>query len=286
MIREIVHIDEEKCDGCGVCVPACHEGAIRIINGKARVVAENLCDGLGACLGHCPQGAIRIEKREAEDFDERAVEEHLGRQTAPAPTTLEHAMPIAIAATPAHAHAGGGPPSPAITPGAGSRQTTHTGGGCPSQRFARLGAPATAPSSVPADSGRSASSELAQWPVQLRLLPARAPMLHRSRLLLAADCVPFALADFHSTMLRGHALAIACPKLDDTSTYLAKLTEMIAANEMTSITVAHMEVPCCMGILLMAIEARRQSGVDVPIEEVVVSTQGEVLRRRFIPARE
>lgn len=277
MIREIVMIDEEKCDGCGLCVPSCHEGAIRIIEGKARLVADNLCDGLGACLGHCPQGAIRIEKREADAFDEVAVGTHLDQAAAPKPSV---ALPVQehrpeperpAPSHPGHAHAGG----------------------CPSQRFARLGGPGESRAgSGPAKhvgpfaaaDESAGTSELTQWPVQLRLLPPRAPMFQDADLLLAADCVPFALPDFHQRLLRGHALAIACPKLDDTSSYVAKLTEIIAANRLRSITVVHMEVPCCTGILMMAMQARENSGCDIPIHDVVVSVRGEILRRREIPA--
>jgi NAD-dependent dihydropyrimidine dehydrogenase PreA subunit len=276
MQREIVLIDEEKCDGCGLCVPACHEGAIQIIAGKARLVADNLCDGLGACLGHCPQGAIRIEKREAHEFDEDAVQAHLkgtSRTRPPVGLPVQQEVEPARAAS-AHVH----------------------GGGCPSQRFARLGTPAPVRPAVshaadqPSATNRPWAaneqlqpSELAQWPVQLRLLPPRAPIFQDADLLLAADCVPFALPDFHRGLLRGRALAIACPKLDDCSTYVSKLTEIIAANKVKSITVVHMEVPCCTGILMMALQARANSGVDVPIEDVVVSVRGEIIRRRPIP---
>lgn len=262
MIREIVFIDEDKCDGCGLCVPACEEGAIRIISGKARLISDRLCDGLGACLGHCPRGAIRIEKREAAEFDEHAVHAHV---------QARHGSVV-------------DPADPAVS----------QPGGCPSQQFARLGQPAPRPScpaSGMADATESFSppnpehrSELTQWPVQLKLLPPRAPVFQDADLLLAADCVPFALADFHSRLLRGCAVAIACPKLDDTSTYLPKLTEILTANRVKSITVVHMEVPCCTGILRLAVQARAASGTDVPIEDVVVSVRGDVLRRRMMAA--
>lgn len=274
MIRDIVSIDEEKCDGCGLCVPACHEGAIRIVNGKARLSAENLCDGLGACLGHCPQDAIRVEKREADDFDEQAVAAHLHTTTQPA------AQPAA---------------RPAVRPSPGmniANMPAHAGphaGGCPSQRFARLGESATSqasepvrPAGGPDRAAAAPKSELGQWPVQLRLLPPQAPIFRNADLLLTADCAPFAMADFHS-LLRGHALAIACPKLDDTSSYVPKLTEIIAANQLRGITVVHMEVPCCTGILMMAVQARQAAGIDVPIQDITVSIRGDILQRRQVP---
>jgi len=263
MIRDIVSIDEEKCDGCGLCVPACHEGAIRIVNGKARLAADVLCDGLGACLGHCPKGAIRIEKREADKFDEQAVAAHL--------QTMNSASINRPMRTVATAH----------------HSALHAGG-CPSQRFNRLASQQTQAAQLPdsnapchgqVSGGNPQISQLSQWPVQLRLLPPRAPLFQNADLLLTADCVPFALPDFHH-ILRGHALAIACPKLDDTGSYVPKLTEIIAANHIKSITVVHMEVPCCTGILMMAMQARQAAGSDIPIEEIVVSIRGEVLYRR------
>lgn len=250
MLREIVSIDEESCNGCGLCIPACQEGAIQLIDGKARLVAENLCDGLGACLGHCPQDAIRIERREAEVFDESAVDQHLAEQTAdPAPVEARSGAPA----------------------------------GCPSARFARLGEHHTDEPVQGVDDDGELASELRQWPVQLRLLPPTAPMLRGASLLLAADCVPVAYGEFHRRMLRGRALAIACPKLDDPTGYIEKLTEMIRANNLTELEVVHMEVPCCTGLLRMAAEARRRSGCDVPLIDTVVSVEGQILSRRQVP---
>jgi len=250
MLREIVSIDEERCNGCGLCVPACQEGAIQLIDGKARLVAENLCDGLGACLGHCPQDAIRIERREAEGFDESAVQQHLADQAGD-PSPVE------------------APPGPAS--------------GCPSAGFARLGEKPMYEPAQGADDGEESVSHLRQWPVQLRLLPPTAPMLRGARLLLAADCVPVAYGGFHRRMLRGRALAIACPKLDDPTGYIEKLTEMIRANNLTELEVMHMEVPCCTGLLRMAAEARRRSGRDVPLIDTVLSVAGQILSRRQVP---
>ncbi len=266
MVREIILIDEQKCDGCGECVPACAEGAIQIIKGKARLVSDRFCDGMGACLGHCPQGALRVVRRDAEDFDEEAVIARGGQvQSQRAPGSHARPLPIAgLAADPPGGH------------------------GCPSQRFNRLAEVGTRPAQVGAayDAGAGpCQSELAQWPVQLQLLPPTAPVFRGARLLLAADCVPFALPGFHEQMLRGRALAIACPKLDNTGPYLDKLTELIRLNDLAQITVAHMEVPCCTGLLHLALTARRMAGSDVPIEEVVVSIRGEVLDRKRLPAQ-
>ena len=263
MIREIVFIDENLCNGCGDCVPSCAEGAIRIVNGKAKLVSDVLCDGLGECLGHCPQGAIRIERREAEDFAEAAVQHqvaHGGQQNRSTP----------------YVHSRSSAPNPQF----------HTG--CPSSRLAQFERPARRSDAVPSGctggSEGEAVSELTHWPVQLRLLPAAALVLNGARLLVAADCVPVAYAGFHSKLLRDHAVVIACPKLDDPDGYVEKLAEMISHNELAEITVAHMEVPCCTGILRMALAARQLAGSSIPVNDVVISVRGQVIARRQIPA--
>ncbi len=238
MIREIVKIDEEKCNGCGLCVPACAEGAIRIIDGKAKLIADNLCDGLGACLGDCPQDAITIVQREAEAFDEEAVEHHLEQQ----------------GETQA-------PPAPQ--------------GGCPSARLMSFDKKeAGADESPPV--GEKRSSELQQWPIQMHLVPPTAPFFKDAHLVVAADCAPFAYADFHKDLLKGKALAIGCPKLDDGKAYLDKLAAILHHNDIRSITVVHMEVPCCTGLIMMAKEAIAASGKNVPLETVKVGIQGDL----------
>lgn len=252
MRREIVTIDESKCDGCGLCVPACHEGAIKIVGGKAKLIADRLCDGLGACLGHCPRGAIQIETRDADAFDEAAVAAHV---------TPPSVLPQAPRAT---------QPAPAA---AGQH------GGCPGSRMMRFDRPAPQPTSAPMES----ASELTHWPVQLGLLPPTAPVLHGARLLVAADCVPVAYAGFHQKLLRGRTVMIGCPKFDDLKGYAAKLTEIIARNELEEIVVARMEVPCCTGIATAVQFAREQAAVDVPVREVVVGTRGDVVSEREIP---
>ncbi len=267
MIREIVTIDEELCDGCGMCVPSCHEGAIRIIDGKARLISENLCDGLGACLGHCPRGAIRIERREADRFDEAAVARHLGHQPAEPPAAAR--------------------PAPAACPSArlSSFPAQPPTGGCPGSRFAQFVSRGTDPNNITpfADKTGAQPSALTHWPVQLHLLPPGAPVLRGAKLLVAADCVPVAYGGFHSEMLRGHAVVIACPKLDDTSPYVDKFTEMFTVSELAEVSVARMEVPCCSGILHMVLEGRRRSGADTPVFDIVIGTRGDLLGRREVP---
>jgi len=253
MIREVVKIDEEKCNGCGECVPSCAEGAIKIIDGKARLVADNLCDGLGACLGSCPMDAITIECREAVEFDEEAVEKHLG-----------DAQP------PKHHHhpAGGGCPSAHIqTFGHGHG---HSHGGCPSAR------PVTIEEKRGGDQAGQRPSELRQWPVQMHLVPPTAPFLKGADLLLAADCAPFAYPEFHRDILKGKVLLIGCPKLDDGQAYLQKLTAILQQNDIARLTVAHMEVPCCSGLIALARQAIAASGRNVPLETVCLGIQGNL----------
>ena len=255
MKRKIVKIDEDLCNGCGLCVPSCAEGAIQIVDGKARLIAENLCDGLGACLGDCPVDAITIEEREADEFDEVAVEEHLkeiGRGGA------QHA--VSDFAT------GGGCPSAAV-----QNFATVTGGGCPSAKAMSFSSPSQGGTTAIG----SRPSRLTQWPIQLHLVPPTAPFFQNADVVLAADCAPFAYADFQEDLLKGKALAIACPKLDDTGPYVDKLTAMITESNIRSLTVVHMEVPCCNGLISMARQAITNSGRDVPLETVCIGIKGE-----------
>ncbi|MDH3998577.1 MAG: 4Fe-4S binding protein [Desulfuromonadales bacterium] len=258
MKRQIVKIDEDKCNGCGLCVPACAEGAIQIIDGKATLLAENLCDGLGACLGDCPEDAITIEERDADEFDEVAVNDHL-KEIGRDPLPQQHA---------AAAHAGGGYPSAQVQNFAGGHAG---GGGCPS---ARVMTPAPEEQGDDAAVG-SRPSRLAQWPIQLHLVPPTAPFFQNADVVLAADCAPFAYADFQEDLLKGKALAIACPKLDDSSPYVDKLAAMITQSHIKSLTVVHMEVPCCNGLIFMAKEAIAKSGIDIPLETIRISIRGE-----------
>jgi len=232
LVRKIVNIDEEKCNGCGVCVPACAEGALQIIDGKARLIKEQYCDGLGVCLGECPQGAITIEEREVEEFNEAAVEHHLHPKE--------------------HVH-------DELPCGCSSATVT---------QFER-------PSGEEETTEISRLSMLTHWPVQLTLVPPAAPFLKGADLVLAADCVPFAYAGFHQDFLKDRALVVACPKLDNFEAHLKKLSEILRQSEPGSITVVHMEVPCCSGLTHMARQAILASGKDIPLREVTIGIKGD-----------
>jgi ferredoxin len=234
-VRKIVRIDEDKCNGCGECIPNCAEGALRIVDGKARLVSDVYCDGLGACLGVCPRDAIAVIERDADDFDLAAAEEH---QTAASRTEC----PAAV---------------------------------CPGAALVHAGIEADAPAPEP---GGSSPSRLRQWPVQLQLVPVTAPFFDGADLLLAADCVPFALADFHDRLLSGKRLLVGCPKLDDAAHYADKLAAILEQNDVKSLTVVHMEVPCCFGLVALAREAVGRSGKRIPVSDVTVTVQGEIRR--------
>jgi Fe-S-cluster-containing hydrogenase component 2 len=231
--RNIVKIDQAKCNGCGQCVTACAEGAIAIRDGKARLVSEIYCDGLGACLSHCPQGAISVEKRQAAEFDEQATHEHLAVQR--------------------KAASGMAPVCPGLM--AHSFETKPV-----------------------APQAAEAPSQLSHWPVQLKLVSPGAPCFQDADLLLVADCVPFAMADFHGRFLKGHSVAVGCPKLDDAQFYVDKLAAILSANKLRSLTVIHMEVPCCSGLTRIAREAIRRSGRALSFEDVTIGLRGDVLR--------
>jgi len=249
LTRKIVKIDQEKCNGCGECVSACVEGAIRIENGRARLVSDTYCDGLGACLGHCPKDAITIEEREAEAFDETVMQKaHAAKGPAPVSGTTPKPPPFAAA--------------PCNCPGAAQRTLQRPATACPT------GAAAEGP-----------ASELRNWPVQLGLVSPGAPYLQGADLLLVADCVPFAHGSFHQDFLRGgRPVVIACPKLDIAMPHLPKLTQILVDARPRSVTVVRMEVPCCGGLTRMAQAAVAAAGVAVPITEVTVAIQGGVIR--------
>jgi len=237
--RKIIRIDESKCDGCGECAKACHEGALAILNGKAKLVSETYCDGLGACIGECPRGAIIIEEREAAGFDEAAV----SRRQKAASLAARHAA--------AQAHAG-----------------------CPGSAMRSFAQPvAEAPG---AGAGQPPPSQLSHWPVQLRLLNPAAPFLQGAHLLLCADCVPFAVPDLHSRYLNGHAVAVSCPKLDDVAETVERLTAIFAAARLSRVTVLRMEVPCCGGLAMAALKAREAAGATTPIDLHIIGVRGGI----------
>ncbi len=246
VLRKVIEIDQERCDGCGQCVIACAEGAIEIINGKATLVSETYCDGLGACLGECPQGALKLIEREAEDFDPEAVERHLestqGWHAAEAPV-LE----------------------------AASR--------CPSQQIRVLEKAHTPPST-----SRTPVSALGHWPVQIRLIPPNAPFLRDADLLVAADCAAVAVPDFHGRFLSGRVIMIGCPKFDNLTEYVDRFAEIFTRNPIRSVTVLSMEVPCCSALLGVVRKAMEKAGIKIPLEEVVIGIRGDILETRTVAA--
>jgi NAD-dependent dihydropyrimidine dehydrogenase PreA subunit len=239
-LRNIVKIDEEKCNGCGLCVDACAEGAIKIIDGKARLVSEIYCDGLGACIGHCPEDAITIEKREAEDFDEEATKEYLAKE--------KNAQ----------------------------MQTDFVCPGMAAQQLEKKAVPENA-----AQAG-AVLSQLSQWPVQLKLVSPHAPYFAGADLLLVADCVPFAMGDFHNRFLKDHGIVVGCPKLDDVQFYIEKLTAILQANKLNSLTVIHMKVPCCSGLTYIAQQAIANSKIEMAFEDVTIDLHGNIRQTETI----
>lgn len=240
--RKIVRIDEEKCNGCGLCIPNCAEGALQIVDGKAKLMSDKFCDGLGACLGHCPQDAIIIIEREAEDFDERAVEVRLHKKKEVIPEPQPKPEPVPFM-------------------------------GCPSSMAMHFNVP---------ESKREESfaipsvSMLSQWPVQLKLVPINAPYFQNADFLVVADCVPFAYSNFHQDFLKGKVVVVGCPKLDDIQYYKEKLTEIFKTNSIKSITVPYMEVPCCFGLVKATEDAIVASGKKIPFKKVKIGIRGEI----------
>ncbi|HPH95457.1 MAG TPA: 4Fe-4S binding protein [Anaerolineaceae bacterium] len=242
MKRKIIQINEEKCNGCGLCAQACHEGAIAMMDGKARLISDTYCDGLGACLPECPTGAISMVEKEANAYDEEAVKQHLAERQPAADLQQTHQH--------------------------------HHGGGCPGSLVRSMGRHEAAVASAPETD--VPGSELSQWPVQIKLVNPRAPFLQGANLLIAADCTAYAYAHFHRDFIRGRVTLIGCPKLDDNALYAEKFAEMLAENEIKSITVVRMEVPCCGGIVQAVKNAMLSSGTIVPYNEVVINIDGSV----------
>ncbi len=234
MLRQVISIDEEKCNGCGLCAKACHEGAIAMVHGKARLIRDDFCDGLGNCLPVCPTGAITFEEREAAAFNETAVKAH------------QESL--------AGHHA--------------------SGGGCPGSRMHTFLRQETQEASTV--SAAVPQSELRQWPIQLKLVPVNAPYFQNAKLLIAADCTAFAHGNFHQAFMKNHVTLIGCPKLDSVD-YTQKLTDILTRNDIQSVKVVRMEVPCCGGLEYAVKEALKASGKFIPWQVVVLSTDGEVL---------
>ncbi|MHA1730437.1 MAG: ATP-binding protein [Promethearchaeota archaeon] len=280
VLREIIKIDEEKCTGCGACVPNCPEGALQVIDGKARLVSDLFCDGLGACIGECPEGAISVEKREAEPYDEAKVMVNIiaaGENTIRA--HLDHLRGHGELDLLARAEAALREAGVPVPPRAGVEvEAPAMACGCPSTmvRDFRGGNGATeTPSPARDDGSPRAGSELKTWPIQLHLLNPHVPFFRDADLVIAADCVGFASPNFHQDFLRGKVLVILCPKLDHgTDTYVDKLAEVFKNQSVKSVTVVHMEVPCCFGLNQIVGEALRRAGEKIPVEEVTISVKG------------
>lgn len=270
--RSIIKINEEKCNGCGLCIPNCPEGALQVIDGKARLISDLFCDGLGACIGHCPEGAIKIEEREAEPYDEPKVMENIikaGPNTIKAHLKhLKEHNETKFLAQAIEVLKNNGIKIPDL-----ENKQMKTPCSCPGTAIREV----NKDNELSETSGNSKqSSALRQWPVQLALLPPQAPFFENSHLLVASDCVPFANPTFHSKLLNGKSLVIGCPKLDDIESYKEKLTEIFKNNKIKSVTVAIMEVPCCYGMYAAVEGAVKDSGKEIPIIKETIGINGNI----------
>ena len=255
VLRKIIEIDEELCDGCGNCVPSCAEGALVVEDGKARVVKEQFCDGLGACLGECPTGALKIIEREADEFDEEAVEEYLSDQE------TGSREDTGIAAESAKEN----------------REVILTG--CPSTQIRTFEPSSTGDDSSAAPAGKS---QLSHWPVQIMLVPESAPFLKGADLLVVADCAPLAYPDFHRDFLKGKAVMMGCPKFDDVDAYIDKFAKIFRNAGVKSITSVMMEVPCCSALPNIVRKGLEKAGKQIPLEEVTISSRGQIIERKKV----
>jgi len=260
MKRKIIEIDEQKCTGCGQCITGCAEGALAIVNGKARIVRDMFCDGLGACIGHCPEDALRIIEREAEDFDEEAA--------------MEHVRSMGDAAPQAHGHAAGQVGCPSVQ--VSTRRPAH--GGCPSAGMMQM---------TPCDRANVPSgqvgSALSHWPVQIRLIPPHAPFLENADLLIAGDCCPVATPDFHSRFLAGKVIMLGCPKFDNAAEYVERLSQVFSQARIKSISILEMEVPCCSGLSRIVGQALAKSGRTIPCTKTIICRDGATREEEFVP---
>lgn len=256
-VRKIIQIDEELCDGCGDCITACHEGAIQLVDGKAKLVSDIYCDGLGDCIGECHLGAIKMIEREATDYDDGEVQKRLvelGRKPAISPF----------------------PQAPAPASGGHGSHAGHTGGGCPGSAMRNLQPPTAAPQASGGNMQPTQPSLLGQWPVQLMLVPPQAPFLQGADILICADCVPFTVPDFHYRYLSGRAVLVGCPKLDDLEHYFAKLEDVFRVAKPRAIKVLRMEVPCCGGIAQATVAAAQKVCPETSLEVHTIGIQGSI----------
>ncbi len=247
--RKIIQINKDLCDGCGQCIISCAEGALELVDGKVSLVSEKYCDGLGACLGECPTGALQVIERQAEDFDEEAVEEYLK-----AGKEVEEPAALTLAC------------------------------GCPSATVQNFAQAASCQQANEPVSQVNAASALSHWPVQIRLVPPSAPFLKNADLLVAADCTPVAYPNFHRDFLKGRAVMVGCPKFDDVQGYIDKFAQIFSNTSIKSITVVVMEVPCCSGLPVIVKRAMQLAGKSVPMDQVVISSRGEILKREKLVA--
>jgi NAD-dependent dihydropyrimidine dehydrogenase PreA subunit len=245
IVRKIIRIDEALCDGCGQCVPSCAEGTLEIVDGKAKVVSDNLCDGLGACLGECPTGALSIEEREAEEFDEEAVEKRLAELETKEPTSAEGAMAC----------------------------------GCPSAQIMSFAPPKSGRAAADLDIAPLSESELTHWPVKIRLVPSNAPFLKDADVLVLADCVPAAYSDLHQKLIKGRAVMMGCPKFDDIEMYIDKIAKICRHGGIKRLTTVIMDVPCCSGLHAAVRKARETAGADIPLAEIIIDRRGNIIER-------
>jgi ferredoxin len=249
VLRKIIEIDEGLCTGCGECVPACAEGAIQVTDGKARLIKEQYCDGLGACLGECPSGALKIVERQAEEFDEESVTEHLQAQAA----NVQKAEATMAC-------------------------------GCPSTQIECFASPRARNDRKAPEAQASYASALSHWPVQIRLVPPTAPFLKGAQLLVAADCTPIAYPHFHRDFLEGKAVMVGCPKFDDAQAYIQRFAEIFKTADIKGITVVVMEVPCCQGLPMIIKKGMELAGKKIPMDQVIIGTHGEILERERLVA--
>jgi len=283
--REIITIDEEKCNGCGSCVPGCPEGALQIIDDKARLISDLFCDGLGACMGDCPEDAISIIEREAEPYDEVRVMENIVKQG-------ENTIKAHLEHLKNHGETGflkqatdyleeNGFENPlekeveADQAAGAEANEDKLPCGCPDSKVMDL-RDDDRTGTDSGDTGVKQKTELRQWPVQIHLVPVNAPYFDNADLLIAADCVPFAHANFHRDLLKGKILLVGCPKLDDAGFYKDKITEILKENNIKSVTIAHMEVPCCFGLVKLVNDALADAGKDIPLDDIMIKVNGEI----------